>query len=75
MIQSAKRYPNWLFLFFTFLMAVMLSPGATVAQTAQGTYVTTADVNLRKGPGTNYEIVTIIPKNVNIHVVGRKAIG
>jgi uncharacterized protein YraI len=51
-------------------MAVMVSPGATIAQTVQGTYVTTSDVNLRKGPGTNYEIITKIPTNVNINVVG-----
>jgi uncharacterized protein YgiM (DUF1202 family) len=72
MTQSAKPYLNWFFLFFTFLVAAMLSSGAAVAQTIQGTYVTTADVNLRKGPGTNYEIVTTIPKNVNINVVGKE---
>jgi uncharacterized protein YgiM (DUF1202 family) len=72
MIQSAKHNLKWFFLFFTLVVALMLSPGTTVAQTAQGTYVTTADVNLRKGPGTNYEVVTKIPKDVNINVVGKE---
>jgi N-acetylmuramoyl-L-alanine amidase len=72
MIQSVKRYLSWLSPFSIFLMAVMVPPGPTIAQTVQGTYVTTADVNLRKGPGTNYEIITQIPKNVNINVVGKE---
>jgi N-acetylmuramoyl-L-alanine amidase len=72
MVQSEKCYRIGLFLFFIFLMAVMLSPGAAVAQTVQRTYITTSDVNLRKGPGTNYEIVTTIPKNVKINVVGKE---
>jgi uncharacterized protein YgiM (DUF1202 family) len=53
-------------------MTVMVLPGAAGAQTVQGTYVTTADVNLRKGPGTKYEVVTTIPKNVKISVVGKE---
>jgi uncharacterized protein YgiM (DUF1202 family) len=72
MIRSAKCYLNCFFLFSIFLLAMMLSPSATGAQTVQGTYVTTADVNLRKGPGTNYEIVATIPKNVTINVVGKE---
>ena len=72
MIQPAKRYSTCFSLFFTFVMGVMLALGVAVAQTVQGTYVTTADVNLRKGPGTNYEVVTTIPKNVNINVVGKE---
>lgn len=72
MIHSARRCLISFSLFSTFLTAAMLSPTAAVAQTVQGTYVTTADVHLRKGPGTNYEIVTTIPKNVNINVVGKE---
>jgi len=72
MIQSAKRYLSWIVLLLPFLMMVTVLPGATGAQTVQGTYVTTADVNLRKGPGTKYEIVTTIPKNVKISVVGKE---
>lgn len=72
MIQSVRRYLSCFFPFSIFLMAVMVSPGATIAQTVQGTYVTTSDVNLRKGPGTNYEIITKIPTNVNINVVGKE---
>ncbi|MGE5304558.1 MAG: SH3 domain-containing protein [Alphaproteobacteria bacterium] len=71
MIQSANRYLSWIVLLLPFLMAVMVLPGTAAAQTVQETYVTTADVNLRKGPGTKYEVVTIIPKNVKISVVGR----
>jgi N-acetylmuramoyl-L-alanine amidase len=72
MIRSANHPLNWLFLLPAFLMVVMFSLGATVAQAVQGTYITTSDVNLRKGPGTNYEIVTTIPKNVKINVVGKE---
>ena len=72
MIPSTKHRLGWFVLFLAFLMAAMLSPGTTVAQTTQGSYITTADVNLRQGPGTNYQIVTKIPKDVKINVVGKE---
>ena len=37
---------------------------AGAAQNTNGTYVTTADVKLRKGPGTTYEVVTTISARV-----------
>jgi uncharacterized protein YgiM (DUF1202 family) len=72
MIQPGKHYLVPFFLLWSILLAMTTTPGATAAQAIQGTYVTTADVNLRKGPGTNYEIVTTIPKGVNINVVGKE---
>ena len=42
------------------------------AATVSGTYVTTADVPLRSGPGVNYTTVTTLPKGIKINVVGRQ---
>jgi len=37
-----------------------------------GIYLTTADVNVRKGPSTTYQVVTTIPKGIRVHVVARE---
>ena len=42
------------------------------AATASETYITTADVPLRSGPGMNYATVTTLPKGIKINVVGRQ---
>ena len=42
-------------------------PGATPVA---GTYVTTTEVNVRSGPGTQYDVVARIPKDTKIQVVG-----
>jgi N-acetylmuramoyl-L-alanine amidase len=35
-----------------------------------GSYVTTEETSVRRGPGSNYESVAIIPKDTKVHVVG-----
>ena len=42
------------------------------AAALSGTYVTTADVSLRSGPGVSYPVVTTLPKGIKIDVVGRQ---
>jgi N-acetylmuramoyl-L-alanine amidase len=37
---------------------------------APGPYVTTEETSVRRGPGTNYETVAIIPRDTKVHVVG-----
>lgn len=37
-----------------------------------GTYITTADVSLRSGPGVSYPVLTTLPKGIKIKVVGRE---
>jgi uncharacterized protein YgiM (DUF1202 family) len=37
-----------------------------------GSYITTTDVHVRKGPGTKFEVVATIPKGVKVAVVGRE---
>lgn len=70
MIQLVRQYLRSLFVPFLALLAMLLLPVTIFAQT--GTYVTTADVKLRKGPGTTYEVITTIPKDVNVNVVGKE---
>jgi uncharacterized protein YgiM (DUF1202 family) len=41
------------------------------AQSTKGTYTTTADVPLRSGPGSNYQVITNLPKGITINVVGK----
>jgi uncharacterized protein YraI len=43
-----------------------------LAQATKGSYLTTADVNLRSGPGTKYDVLTTIPKGVKVNVVGQE---
>lgn len=60
----------------TVLLALSFALGAqpTSAQDrrAETDYVTKATVNVRKGPGTKYEIVAKIPKGTKIRVVGKE---
>jgi uncharacterized protein YraI len=55
------------------LLALLLILSRAVgAQQIPGVYLTTADVNLRKGPGTNYPVVVTIPRGIRINVVARE---
>ena len=45
---------------------------AAAAEQIPGIYLTTADVNVRRGPGTNYQVVTTIPKGIKVNVVARE---
>jgi uncharacterized protein YgiM (DUF1202 family) len=72
MIHLLKRYGSPFFLLVALVSPALLPHATVLAQTTRGTYVTTADVNLRKGPGTNYEIVTTIPKDVSVNVVAKE---
>jgi uncharacterized protein YraI len=66
-------------LIFQFIL--VFSPGITLllprelnaAQTTQATpYVTTADAELRKGPGAKYDLIRTIPRDTKIDVVGKE---
>jgi N-acetylmuramoyl-L-alanine amidase len=71
-MRLTQRYANVLYLSLVLIFAIVLSIEADAAQNTNGTYVTTADVKLRKGPGTTYGVLTTIPKNVNVNVVGKE---
>jgi uncharacterized protein YraI len=47
-------------------------PAALEASAIRGTYITTADVSLRSGPGMGYPVVTTLPKGIKINVVDRQ---
>jgi uncharacterized protein YraI len=73
--ESGASIKSWLIIFAIALgsLAGALSCAATVAaQPIPGSYLTTADVQLRSGPGTKYEVVSTIPKGIKISVVGRE---
>ncbi|HEX5607812.1 MAG TPA: SH3 domain-containing protein [Candidatus Binatia bacterium] len=57
--------------------AFLLAANALIALSLEaaavsGTYITTADVSLRSGPGVSYPVVTTLPKGIKINVVGRQ---
>jgi len=52
--------------------ALIFTPAAINAQTTKGAFITTADAQVRKGPGTKYEVVATIPNGVKVNVVGRE---
>ncbi len=55
---------------FGLLLVVSLA----LAQTGgiPGSYITTTTVNVRRGPGTHYEIVAKIPPGIRVLVVGKE---
>jgi uncharacterized protein YraI len=55
-------------------VGALLSASFSFAETSQsqGIYTTTATVNVRKGPGTNYQTVAKIPKGTSVQVVGKQ---
>ncbi len=57
-----------------FLAATMLlRHEVSAAQTPKETpYITTGDAQLRKGPGTKYDVIRTIPKDLKISVVGKE---
>ena len=54
------------------LVSLLVLAHAAGAQQVAGIYLTTADVNVRKGPGTNYPVVTTIPRSIRVNVVARE---
>ena len=54
------------------IVAATLFVGAVYAQATKGSYTTTADVPLRSGPGSNHDVITTLPKGIQINVVGKE---
>jgi len=59
-------------IFFSAIVAVGLLSAWSYAQTTKGAFTTTADVPLRSGPGNFHEVITTLPKGININVVGKE---
>ena len=55
-----------------FWLAKPFVPSALDASAISGTYITTADVLLRSGPGMSYPVLTTLPKGITINVVDRQ---
>ena len=68
--RSCRRV--WLSASILVLAIAWSSTGVVLAQATKGSYLTTADVELRTGPGTKYNVVTTIPKGIKVNVVGRE---
>jgi len=54
------------------IVTVTLFTASLYAQATKGSYTTTADVPLRSGPGSNHEVITTLPKGIQINVVGKE---
>ncbi len=52
--------------------AITLTSAQSAAQEAKGSYLTTAEVQVRQGPGASYEIISTIPKGIKVNVVDRE---
>ena len=59
-------------IFFFVIVALGLLNVWSYAQTTKGAYTITADVPLRSGPGNFHEVITTLPKGININVVGKE---
>ena len=51
-------------------VAMLASP--LFAEAARGTYIITADVPLRGGPGADQEVITVLPRGIQVNVVGKE---
>jgi len=71
--MRARSYRRvWLSASILVLAIAWSSTGVVLAQATKGSYLTTADVEIRSGPGTKYDVVTTIPKGIKVNVVGRE---
>jgi len=59
-------------LFLSLIVAVIALRGALYAQATKGSFTTTAEVALRSGPGSNFDVITTLPKGIKINVVGKE---
>ena len=59
-------------IFLAVFFAVSAPSVALYAQATKGSYTTTSDVPLRSGPGSNYEVITTLPKGIQINVAGKE---
>ena len=66
------EYRAQLQIIFLVIATVGLFSAWSYAQTTKGAYTTTADVPLRSGPGNFHEVITTLPKGININVVGKE---
>lgn len=57
---------------FLAIVTVGLLSAWSYAQSTKGAYTITADVPLRSGPGNFHEVITTLPKGININVVGKE---
>jgi len=70
--RESKGRRTWLVSSIIFLAIASSAAGVALAQATKGSYLTTADVEIRSGPGTKYDVVTTIPKGIKVNVVGRE---
>ena len=59
-------------IFLSVFAAVSVLSATLYAQATKGSYTTTADAPLRSGPGSNHEVITTLPKGIQITVVGKE---
>jgi uncharacterized protein YgiM (DUF1202 family) len=72
-MKRALRFSMCHFALISLATAMLLPRELAAAQTSKETpYITTADAQLRKGPGANYGVVQNIPKETRISVVGKE---
>src|SRR5687767_10594928 len=56
---------------FMLCIVALIAPATSHAQNVKGTYITTADVQVRRGPGSNFDVIATIPKGIKVQVTGR----
>lgn len=69
MMRTIKIEPR---IFLLAIVAIGVCTGLVYAQANKGSYTTTAEVALRSGPGSNYDVLTTLPKGIKINVVGKE---
>ena len=70
--RESKGRRTWRLASIIWLAIASSAAGVALAQAIKGSYLTTADVEVRSGPGTKYDVVSTIPKGIKVNVAGRE---
>ncbi len=69
---AAERLPRVIALAGAMIALLWVTASLAQVDRIPGSYVTTTNVNVRRGPGTTYEIITKIPTGIKVQVVGKE---
>src|SRR5579883_2349021 len=74
MLDTLARKPARLFLAATLLL-LFVRAGAALADPATATVNSSDGVNLRSGPGTSFDVLTVMPNGAQVIVIGATTAG
>ena len=71
-MKLSETRENSGFMFSAIIASLLLLAGEVFAQNVAGPYTTTAEAQVRNGPGNDYAVIATIPNNTKVNVVGKE---